>query len=210
MEEDGTRRLRTWDLDLTGGQVGPLVVPGIYTARITAAGETVETQVEVLKDPTSTGTLDQIRAQVALSLALRDDLQEMGQMINRLEWIREQVEDLQDLSRVEADAEAVAEAAAQFREKLLEVESRLFDVNLSGAREDAFRAPMKIYGRMSALGSDVSRFSADFAPTSQQREVYDVLKARLTEARDQMDRLLQIDLPALNEQLRARGIPIIS
>jgi photosystem II stability/assembly factor-like uncharacterized protein len=210
MEEDGTRRLRTWDLDLTGGQVGPLVVPGVYTARITAAGETVETQVEVLKDPTSTGTLDEIRAQVALSLALRDDLQEMGQMINRLEWIREQVEDLQDLGRVEADAEAVAEAAAQFRVKLLEVEAQLFDVNLSGAREDAFRAPMKLYGRMSALGSDVSRFSADFAPTNQQREVYDVLKARLTEARDQMDRLLQIDLPALNEQLRARGIPIIS
>lgn len=210
MEDDGTRRLRTWDLDLTGGQVGPLAVPGTYTARITVAGRTLETPVEVLKDPTSTGTLDDIRAQVALSLALRDDLEEMGRMIDRLEWIREQVEDLQDLGRVEADAEAVAEAAAQFRDKLLEVESSLFDLGLSGAREDAFRAPMKLYGRMSALGSDVSRFSADFAPTTQQGEVYDVLKARFVEAQAQMERLLQVDLPALNEQLRLRGIPIIS
>jgi hypothetical protein len=210
MEDDGTRRLRTWDLDLTGGQRGPLAVPGIYTLRIEAAGEALETEVEVRKDPTSTGTLDEIRAQVALSLALRDDLQSMGEMINRLEWIREQVEDLQDLERIEADAEAVAEAAAQFREKLLEVESQFFDLGLSGAREDAFRAPMKLYGRMSALGSDVSRFSADFAPTNQQVEVYEVLKARFLAAQEQMDALLQIDLPALNEQLRLRGIPIIS
>ncbi len=210
MEDDGTRRLRTWDLDISGGQVGPLVVPGTYTARITAGNATFETPVEVLKDPTTTGSLDEIRAQVALSLMLRDDLQEMGEMISRLEWIREQVEDLQELERVEADAEAVAEAAAQFRDRLLEVESRLFDIHLSGAREDAFRAPMKLYGRMSALGSDVGRYSTDFAPTTQQVEVYEVLKARLTEAQAQMDQLLQVDLPALNAQLRARGIPIIS
>ena len=210
MEEDGTRRLRTWDLDLTGGQIGPLVVPGTYTARITVAGETHETPVEVLKDPNTSGTLDEIRAQVALSLMLRDNLEEMGRMIDRLEWIREQVEDLQELSRVEADAEAVAEAAATFRQKLLDVEGRLFDINLSGAREDAFRAPMQLYGRMAALGSDVSRFGADFAPTAQQNEVYEVLKERFDEAKELMDRLLQVDLPALNEQLRARGIPVIS
>ncbi len=210
MEQDGTRRLRTWDLDIAGGQVGPLAVPGVYPVRIRAGDETVETSVEVLKDPSSTGSLEDIRAQVALSLALRDDLGRIADMIDRIEWIREQVEDLRDLSRVEADAEAVAEAAAQFRTKLLDVEGRLFDLNLSGAREDAFRAPMRLYGRMGALGSDLGRFGADFAPTRQQQEVYDLLKARLTEAGDLLDRLLAVDLPALNEQLRARGIPIIS
>jgi hypothetical protein len=210
MEEDGTRRLRTWDLDLTGGQIGPLAVPGTYTARIEIGDRTLETPVEVLKDPNSTGSIEEIRRQVALSLALRDDLEAMGRMIDRLEWIREQVEDLQDLTRVDADAEAVAEAAAAFREQLLDVEGRLFDIHLSGAREDAFRAPMRLYGRMAALGSDVSRFGADFAPTVQQQEVYEVLKERLTEARVLMDRLLEVEMPALNERLRARGIPIIS
>lgn len=210
MEEDGTRRLRTWDLDLTGGQIGPLAVPGTYTARIRAGARALETTVEVLKDPNTTGTLEDIRRQVALSLALRDDLNEIGGMIDRLEWIREQVEDLQELSRVEADAEAVAEAAAAFRDRLLEVEGRLFDINLSGAREDAFRAPMKLYGRMASLGSDLGRFGADFAPTSQQQEVYEVLRERLNEAKVLMDRLLDVDLPALNEQLRTRGVPIIS
>jgi hypothetical protein len=210
MESDGTRRLRTWDLDLVGGQQGPLVVPGTYMARVTVGDETRETPVEVLKDPNSTGTIDDIRAQVALSLSLRDDLEEMAGMIDRLEWIREQVEDLRDLTRVEADAAAVAEAAAAFRTKLLDVEGRLFDLNLSGAREDAFRSPMQLYGRMAALGSDIGSFGADFAPTRQHGEVYEVLKERFVEARRLMDRLLEVDLPALNEQLRLRGVPIIS
>ncbi|MEJ2202626.1 MAG: hypothetical protein P8170_00815 [Gemmatimonadota bacterium] len=147
---------------------------------------------------------------MALSLALRDDLDEMGRMIDRLEWIREQVEDLQDLTRVEADAEAVAEAAETFRAQLLEVEGRLFDIHLSGAREDAFRAPMKLYGRMASLGSDVSRSGADFAPTVQQQEVYEVLKERFEGAKRLMDRLLAVDLPALNERLRALKMPVIS
>ena len=210
MEDDGTRRLRVWDLDLSGGQVGPLVVPGTYTARVTVSGRTLETPVEVLKDPNTSGSLDDIRAQVALSLMLRDDLDEIARMTERLEWIREQVEDLRDLTRVEADAQALAEAAGAFRQKLLEVEGRLFDLNLTGAREDSFRAPMQLYGRMSALGSDVGAFGADFAPTTQQNEVYQVLKARLTEAQQLTERLLQVDLPALNEQLRTRGLPVIS
>ena len=210
MEEDGTRRLRTWDLDLTGGQIGPRAVPGTYTARIHVGDVTLEAPVEVLKDPNTTGSIEDIRRQVALSLSIRDDLDEIGGMIDRLEWTREQIEDLEDLTRVEADAEAVAEAAATFREQLLEVEGRLFDLNLSGAREDAFRAPMRLYGRYAALGSDVSRFGADYAPTAQQQEVYEVLNERLENAKVLMDQLLDQALPRLNEQLRARGIPVIS
>ncbi|MFQ5537373.1 MAG: WD40/YVTN/BNR-like repeat-containing protein [Gemmatimonadota bacterium] len=210
MEEDGTRRLRTWDLDLVGGQRGPLAPPGRYPVRIVAGGDTLTAAVEILKDPNSAGSVEDIRAQVALSLAIRDDLEEVGRRIDRLEWIREQVEDLQDLTRVDADAQAVADAATAFRQTLLDVEGRFFDLNLSGAREDAFRAPMKLYGRLAALGSDVGRFSADFAPTAQHREVYDVLKARLEEAGKLMDHLLQVELPALNDDLRTRRLPVIS
>jgi hypothetical protein len=69
---------------------------------------------------------------------------------------------------------------------------------------------MKLYGRMASLGSDVSRFGADFAPTVQQQEVYEVLKERFEEAKRLMDRLLAVDLPALNERLRALRMPVIS
>lgn len=211
MEQDQGRRLRTWDLDLNGGQVGPLAVPGMYTARITAGGEELETTFEVRKDPYSKGTLADIRRQVDMSLEMLADLERIGEMIDRLEWIREQVEDIQAIFGGDAQAQEIQDAATAFRDKLLDVEGRLFDVNLSRAREDAFRAPMKLYGRMSALSSDVGRNGADFRPTDQQREVHVILRERLDEASRLMDTLLSTDLPELNRRLQGQNVaPVIS
>jgi hypothetical protein len=207
---DGNRRLRTWDLDLNGGQRGPLAVPGVYTARITVGDHVLEAPVEVLKDPHSAGTLDDIRRQVAMSLRMRGDLDRIGGMIDRLEWIREQVEDAQAYFAKDSAASATEQAAKDFRARLLDVEGRLFDIHLSGAREDAFRNPMKLYGRMSALASDVGASSSDFPPTDQQAEVHGILLERLEEASRLMDALLAEDLPALNARLAERSFPVIS
>ncbi len=207
---DGSRRLRTWDLDLNGGQRGPLVVPGTYTARISVGDHVLETAVEVLKDPHSAGTLDDIRQQVAMSLEMRGELERIGKMIDHLEWVREQVEDAQAFFEKDSTAAETAQAAEDFRAKLLDVEGRLFDVHLSGAREDAFRNPMKLYGRMSALASDVGASSSDFRPTDQQVEVHGILQERLEEASKLMDALLSSDLPTLNAKLAERSFPIIS
>ena len=77
--------------------------------------------------------------------------------------------------------------------RLYEIESHLFDVKLTGAREDAFRNPNKIYGRLAALGSDLTRFGADFKPTNQQIEVYKVLSKRLDEQQRSFNILMKDD-----------------
>ena len=59
------------------------------------------------------------------------------------------------------------------------ISARLYDIHLTGAREDAFRSPMKLYGRLSALASDITANGVDFRPTNQQGEVYGVLKGRM-------------------------------
>jgi len=210
MGPDGTRPLRSWDLDLSGGQVGPLAVPGTYQVNVDVDGHRLSTRVQVLKDPHSGGTLADIRAQVALSLALRGDLNRVGRMIDRLEWVRAQVEQTAEMLAEDSTATAVEAATKAFREKLLGVEGRLFDVHLSGSREDAFRNPMKLYGRLSALASDVGAHGADFPPTNQQNGVHAVLRQRLDRASREMDALLSTDLPAINAQLSARRVPVIS
>ena len=94
------------------------MVPGTFTARITVGDHVMEGRFDVLKDPSSTGTLADIQAQVAMSLQLRGDLERIGTMIDRLEWIREQVEDAQAFFAKDADnaeAAAAAQAAADFR-----------------------------------------------------------------------------------------------
>jgi hypothetical protein len=204
--KDGTRPVVTWDLDLWRGQLGPIAPPGTYTVRVKVGDRELAADLEVIKDPHSAGSETDIQQQVALSLEIRDNLNEVVDMINRIEWIRRQLLDLETMFAGDENTQSVLEAAGEIGDSAITVEGKLFDVTMTGAREDAFRGPMKLYGRLSALGSDLSGFGADFPPTQQQLEVHRVLTQRLAEAREEFKVLMEQQVPAFNEQLREKGI----
>ena len=81
---------------------------------------------------------------------------------------------------------------------------RTIRINLTGAREDAFRNPMKLYGRLLALANDVGTSSSDFKPTDQQREVGDLLNQRLVTQSAAYQKVLTGELKALNKLLQNR------
>jgi photosystem II stability/assembly factor-like uncharacterized protein len=82
-------------------------------------------------------------------------------------------------------------------------------VNLTGAREDSFRAPMRLYGRLATLLSDVAENGADFPPTTQQLSVHDVLHARLDAAARAFETWVTTDLARFRRQVRDADLPDI-
>ncbi len=101
---EGWRPLRTWDLDLNQGQLGPRAVPGDYQVVLEIGGTTLSTPLTVLKDPHSEGTLTDIREQVALSMVIRDEINEVVDMIDRIEWAHGRLSALsQDIGSSSAD-----------------------------------------------------------------------------------------------------------
>jgi hypothetical protein len=209
---DGTRPLVTWDLDLS--LRGPLVLPGTYTVRVAvedsaahAAPVTATQSLTVLKDPNTTATDADVQAQGKLARAIRGEEDSIARMINRLEWVRKQVRDLASQLRdsalvTDSGAKRIAGLADSLDRQIVRVEGALFDVNLTGAREDAFRNPMRLYGRLAALQSDMAENGADFAPTTQQLAVHDVLVARLGEATARFSDLMTKAVPAFAAELR--------
>ncbi|HYX82692.1 MAG TPA: hypothetical protein VE714_09895 [Gemmatimonadales bacterium] len=209
---DGTRPLVTWDLDLS--LRGPLVLPGTYTVRLTvpladttALAATATQTVTVLKDPNTRGTDADVQAQAKLARTIRAEQDSVARLINRLEWVRKQVRDLATQLRdstllADTGAKRLAALADSIDRRIIRVEGTLFDVNLTGAREDAFRNPMQLYGRLAALQSDVAESGADFAPTAQQRAVHDVLAQRLADATQRFTDLMTKDVPRFAAALR--------
>jgi hypothetical protein len=55
-------------------------------------------------------------------------------------------------------------------------------------------------------GAGDIRNTEDFGPTSQQLEVYEILRKRLAEIRDEYDRLFNVDVPAFNNKLKDAGL----
>ncbi|NBB75790.1 MAG: glycosyl hydrolase, partial [Bacteroidetes bacterium] len=129
--------------------------------------------------------------------------------INEIEWIRKEFEDLVTRLNETRDEEQVASIIARAQElnkRIIDIESNLFDVHLTGAREDAFRNPMKLYGRLSALGSDIMYNGADFAPTQQQVEVYEELDKRFQETLNSYNTFVEEQLvPFYQEIGRGQG-----
>jgi photosystem II stability/assembly factor-like uncharacterized protein len=208
-----SRPLVPWDLDLVGGQVGPLVAPGTYTVAMLWKGDTLRQRVEVRRDPNSSGTDADITAQVALALRIRDALNETVALIDESEWsrrgfeqlrnnLRERLRDLReygpspgrDLSI--ADAEGFLKDIDDVEKRVIAIESKLYDITLTGAREDAFRSPNQLYEKLASVGSDVAAASADFRPTDQHGEVYGMLREQLDGLKKQFSALVASELSA--------------
>ena len=209
---DGTRPLVTWDLDLS--LRGPLALPGTYSVRLTVPGTdstapplTATQALTVLKDPNTTASDADVQAQGKLARTIRAEQDSVARMINRLEWVRKQVRDLatqlRDSTLVsDSGAKRLAGMADSLDRRILRTEGMLFDVNLTGAREDAFRNPMQLYGRLAALQSDLAENGADFGPTAQQVGVHDVLAQRLAETSQRFIDLMTKDVPRFSAELR--------
>jgi len=171
--KDGWRQLRTWDLDVNAGKLGPLAVPGKYKSVLKINEKEFIKTFEVLKDPNTAGSLKDIKQQFEFLITLRETINKNVELINKIEELRYSLQnDYNDNPMKKSEAK-------KMDRRLYEIESHLFDVKLTGAREDAFRNPNKLYGRLAALGSDLTRFGADFKPTNQQVEVFELLSNRL-------------------------------
>ena len=220
-----SRPLVPWDLDLIGGQVGPLVAPGTYTVAMAWKGDTLRQPLEVRRDPNSEGTDADIVAQVALALKVRDALNETVALIDEAEWnrrgfeqlrttLRERLKDLKDYGASPGrdlsvtDAESFLKEIDAVERSVLVIEGKLFDIALTGAREDAFRTPNQLYEKLASVGSDVSAASADFRPTDQHGAVYGQLRTQLDGLKQQFSTLVTTDLSAFAARAAKLGVTL--
>lgn len=201
---EGWRPLVTWDLDLWRGQFGPRVVPGKYKAVVIVDNKEYSKELVVLKDPVSAGKIEDIKEQVALSLELRDAMNLVVTLINKVEIIRSEL----DVLKSELKKKSDVREANRLQGVATKIAGNLYDIHLTGAREDAFRSPMKLYGKLSALASDLSASGIDFKPTDQQSAVYDVLNKRLMTSKNAFDELVKKDIDAFNKRLNTLDMKI--
>ena len=188
------------------GRISVVEPPGTYTVVLKAGEHELSQTLEVLKDPSSEGSEADIRVQTEMVRTLRDELNGVADSINRIEWIRRQLEDLQAVAEdLGNDAAAIVSSAQELDGTLVVLEEKLVQLRLTGTGQDRVRWPMRVAGRVAYLASAVA--VADFPPTDQHREVHQVLSGRYAEYQRELDRLLENELPAFNRTLEENGLP---
>jgi hypothetical protein len=197
-----------WRSLISGGeQIRPLAAPGNYTVKLRVGTQTFTQKLTVKKDPNSAGSEEDIQTQVKMLLEMRDDSSFIADMVNQIEWFRKQINDLANLLNKDKNNTPDKTALEKFDRKLIAVEENLVQIRLTGSSLDNLRFPIKLYGKLGALASDVG--NTDFPPTTQEVEVYSMFQKQLAICKSQFVELLNKDLPALNRQLKENNIPCI-
>jgi hypothetical protein len=151
--------------------VPPAAPPGTYKVQLTVGGQVYEQPFEIRKDPRITASQQDLEAQFALMIKIRDRLSEVTDAVNAIRKTRSQIDEAEKGLAGRADALA---AAARAKEKLLAIEGAL--TRLMGPNP-MFVPPKTLNIRLAALTSVVQ--AADAAPPKQAYDVFDSLSERV-------------------------------
>ncbi|HEU5411772.1 MAG TPA: hypothetical protein VFU57_12185 [Candidatus Acidoferrales bacterium] len=192
----------------------PRVAPGKYTVKLAIDGKDLSAPVEVLPDPHTLGTQQDIESEVKFLLAIRGEMSNVAEMINHIEWTRKQTENLERMFAADEKYAGMLKAAKQLEQQELAAESKLMDVHLSGRTEDSFRNPMGLYGRITNLGALMNgapgegSSGADLPPTDQALAVNAMYVKEIAEARSAFSELREKDIAAFNQSLKANHLDL--
>jgi len=188
---------------------GPMVVPGEYRLRLTVGDESHEQPITVLQDPRSDASIDNLRAQNAYLLAIRNQLTALAEDAVRIRKIREQLDLHKSTLGSEPTAARLLELGDQASAALREVELMLYnpdaEVNydiLAGREGGA-----KLYSRYGMLYS--MSLEHDGPPTQGMTEVDSELRELYREASDELERVVNEDIAQINSLAAELGIDYV-
>jgi len=183
-----------------------LAPPGSYTVKLTVDEKDYSQSLKVVKDPHSNGSEGDIQVQTKLLTSLEGVMDNLVDAVNDIESLRSQLLDLKSAMGTGQGDAPLRTAADALNGKLVEIEGKLVQLQLTGRGQDTTRFPPELISKIGYLASGLE--SSDFQPTTQQLAVHDELKEQAATYQQRLKLLLQQDVAAFNALLRQRNVPI--
>ncbi len=195
---------------------GPLVAPGTYRVEVSAAGHTESASFTVRPDPNFPADAAAFQAEVAFGLEVRDMLNALNTVINRVDDLQAQMTAFEQAARGEGGSDAVP---ARYREVLTEGRALAQKLNRflnsvyntrvqRNVPEDSIHYLNDLHGKIQALlrGGWIGYGEP---PSPQARERLAELRQELEKRLAEFNQLLQTDVAHYNELARQAGAPTL-
>lgn len=189
-------------------QFGPIAAPGRYTVELHVDDKIYTQPLDIALPPASHGSEADVQASVRLQLKLRDDINSVAAMTNRIEVLRKQIEDQRKVS--------APPALDAIDRKLQDVEFQLISHSdaLSDEKYDSegARLYLNFLWLNLSLGSGTGKYAggADYAPTETAVSMARDLETQLRAVQAQYKKLMDSDVPAYNLAAPALGLSPLS
>jgi photosystem II stability/assembly factor-like uncharacterized protein len=200
-----TRPVTHWGLE--PAQVGPVVVPGRYTVKLTVDGQSSTQPIEILKDPKVAASQADLDLSVRLQLRLRDDITAAAEMVNTIEVMRKQLEDVTKAYRNDRSKDALLKQVAEMDKKLFDLEAKLLEPAQMTSDDKYFQQAYRVYMNLIWLNGEVGPGAgdvaggADFPPTDTSVNMMETVEKDLNAAKADYATLMDRDVPAFNKAI---------
>jgi len=180
------------------GGLGPIVVPGKFTVKLSVGTNEFTETLDVKKDPSTEGTIDNINEQNNLAFEIMDNCSTAAVMVNGLEWIRKQIDDLEAMAKNDKNFASILSDVLEFEKKANDLESKFFHIK----HTHNLRVPGMLLRKLAYSGYG----SVDFPPTEQQYEVHEMLSKQIADLQVEYNNLVNNDLLTLNSKLAENNL----
>lgn len=185
---------------------GPVAPPGNYEVEL-AVGNSIQTQqLKLMKDPRSSSSVEDLKAQFDFLISVRDKLSETHQAIQNIRSVRDRIAAVKAALNSEEHQALIAQADS-LSEQLTNIEKALYQTK-NESRQDPLNFPIRLNNKLGHLASLTAM--GDYPPTEQAILFYQEVRARIDEELGKLDRLMKNDVVMLNEAIIANKIQLIS
>jgi len=185
---------------------GPRAAPGNYTAILKGDGWSSSMGFVILPDPRGKITQEEYLAQQQFLLQVRDKVSQANQAVLDIRTLRKDLGFIRDRCVGQEDFRDILQQVEQLDKEITRIENQIHETR-NQARQDAINYGIKVNNRLAFLLADQQL--GDFPPTTQAREVYDLLSRELDGYLDQLRPLMKNGIEALNEEALRRRLPLI-
>ena len=195
----------------------PLAAPGKYEARLKVDGQSFTQPVEIVMNPRSPGSESDIDASVKLQLQISGDVSKISDMVNRIEWMREQLAVVEKMLGGDGGDKKMLESANAMDKKLQDVEYEMLSKPLAASDDKTYISAWKVYynllwmnGEIGSGAGDVAG-GAEYRPTDTEYGLVKEMESELAKAEGDYGNLMKTEVPAFNHALAEHNVtPLVS
>ena len=180
--------------------------PGNYFARIRVGQDSVEVPFTIKADPNYKVSQQEYDEQYAFLAQVRDKFNETQKAIKDIRALRNQINSFVALQGKDVPKE-VKQMADSINKQLTSIEETLYQTK-SKSGQDVLNYPIRLNDKLSGVFDAAN--SGNFAPSRQVREVYNDLASQIDVQISKLNMIKQKDIPAFNELIRQKALPVIS
>ena len=166
----------------------------------------------MLRSPDAHGTDADLRASTNLQVKVRDDINNVSDMTNQIEWMRRQLEDQGKTARGPGGQGALMKAMDAIDKKMQDVEYKLISRAEALSDDKYFPTQYKLYMNLMWLSGEVGggagdvAGSGDYGPTETGTGLVLDLEKQLQAVQAEYKSLMDKDVAAYNKAIEGSGV----